>query len=252
MKALKLLRHHNFLLTLVLFLCGFSININAQEHVQYNLDGQAHYNEGSFSEALVDFKKSIGVKPDYLKAHFNIAMTYYKEEYFDSAAKHFNRVIELDSNIELPYYYLPFCYYNNAESDEALKAFEKAIILMPKKRELYYYLAVLHASNGDKDLELQVYNGLLKLFPNEYKAIIQRANLYNETQEFEKALSDLDKAIELNEFEAEPYLLRGIIHINFGRIEEGCKDLTMAEAMGSDAPALLELKPQHCTEQPSE
>ena len=114
-------------------------------------------------------------------------------------------------------------------------------------------MAVIHAANLDKDKELDVYDKLLNLFPNEYKAVIQRANLHNEMQNFELALSDLDKAIVLNQFEAEPYLLRGIIHLNFGRIDLGCKDLVMAEAMGSNAPALLDLKPEHCnTEEPTE
>tara|TARA_B100000795_G_scaffold149215_1_gene111749 strand:+ start:35165 stop:35914 length:750 start_codon:yes stop_codon:yes gene_type:complete len=217
-----------------------------QEHVQKSIDGQSDYNSGDFKAAIADFKASVALKPDYLKAHFNLAMSYYKLEYFDSAGASFARVIEIDSSIALPYYYLPFCHYNNAENELALQYFNTAILKFPKKRELYYYMAVIHASNGDKDLELGIYDKLLKLYPNEYKAIIQRANLHNDLQNFKLALTDLNKAIALNEYEADAFLLRGIIHINFGRIDEGCNDLIMAEALGSVAPALLELKPLNC------
>lgn len=219
-----------------------------QEYVQKNLDGQTDYNSGDFETAIKDFKASIAIKPDYLKAHFNLAMAYYKLEYFDSASTSFLKVTELDSSISLPYYYIPFCHYNNAENELALQSFNVALMKFPKKRELYYYSAVIHASNGDKDLELETYNKLLKLFPNEHKAIIQRANLYNETQRFDLAVTDLDKAISLNEYEAEAFLLRGIIHINTGKIKEGCQDLIMAEAMGSEESALFELKKIHCEE----
>mgnify|MGYP006093283325 FL=1 len=217
-----------------------------QEHIQKSIDGQSDYNSGDFKSAIVDFKASIALKPDYLKAHFNLAMAYYKLEYFDSAGASFSRVIEIDSSIALPYYYLPFCHYNNAENNLALKYFNTAIRKFPKKRELYYYVAVIHSLNGDKYLALEIYDKLLKLYPNEFKAVIQRANLHNEMQNFKLALTDLDKAIELNEYDADAFLLRGIIHINFGRIDVGCKDLIMAEALGSVAPALLELKPMNC------
>ena len=219
-----------------------------QKHVQKNLDGQSDYNSGDFETAIKDFKASVALKPDYLKAHFNLSMAYYKLEYFDSAAVSFTKVTELDSSISLPFYYLPFCHYNNAEKELALKSFDVAILKFPKKRELYYYLAVIHASNGDKNLELETYNKLLKLFPNEHKAIIQRANIHNEMQHFDLAVNDLDKAISLNEYEAEAFLLRGIIHINIGKVKEGCEDLIMAEAMGSEAAALFELKKIHCEE----
>ena len=248
-----LLIRYKILLLLVLFIGVNCASAIGQEYVQKNLDGQTDYNSGDFETAIKDFKASVVLKPDYLKAHFNLAMAYYKMEYFDSAAVSFAKVTELDSSISLPFYYLPFCHYNNAENELALNSFNVAIEKFPKKRELYYYLAEIHASNGDKNLELLTYNKLLKLYPNEHKAIIQRANLHNELQHFELAVKDLNKAIELNEYEGEAYLLRGIININTARIKEGCADLNMAEAMGEEASALFELQKMHCEEpEPSE
>lgn len=50
--------------------------------------------------AIAEFKKAIGIMPDYIEAHFELAKTYFKSGKRNKALKHFMYVAEKDENIK--------------------------------------------------------------------------------------------------------------------------------------------------------
>jgi len=56
---------------------------------------------GQPGKAIADYKKALEIYPDYLLAHFNMAITNMKLRDTDSAVKHFGRIVELAPDSEL-------------------------------------------------------------------------------------------------------------------------------------------------------
>lgn len=227
---------------------GDTVVLEGQEHIKLSLSGTEKFKKGDLNGGMEDFKKSVEIDPGYSKGYFNLGLAAYKMDMFEEAAHSFEKVIELDSSIKQAFYYLPYCYKGTGEIDKAKNAFEHAIKLFPQNRDLYYYLALMHSHDHNKEAELKVLDQLLEKYPNEYKAIMNRALLLNDLQRFKGALEDLSHAIKINDQDPESRLLRGIININLGYIEEGCVDLKRAKELGDKSAAILELIPMHCGE----
>ncbi|UTW62640.1 tetratricopeptide repeat protein [bacterium SCSIO 12741] len=241
----------------IAFLAGFSTLATAQEepqfvvsegqeHIQLNLEGLNEYNAGHYEKAIEFFKKSVGYDSTYTKAYFNMGLSYFKLRRFNESIQSFERVLELDSTVNEAHYYIPFCYYYWGDMEKAKGAYREAIQVFPKKAELYYHLTRILEQEGHEHEELQVYNALLENLPNEELALYNRSVLLNKAQEFELAIRDLDKLIQVNSTNSKAWVERGVMKINLNRIEEGCVDLLRAQELGNTSPAVLELIPKHC------
>jgi tetratricopeptide (TPR) repeat protein len=118
--------------------------------------------------------------------------------------------------------------------------------MFPGNKDLFYYLALMYSADGEKEQEIEVYTELLDNFPDEYKALMNRALLYNDLQKFEEAVADLSMAIQIDPEDPEPRVLRGVIFIDSGKTDQGCIDLKRAYELGDKSAAVIELIPMHC------
>lgn len=85
--------------------------------------------------------------------------------------------------------------------------------------DLNYYLADAYEKMGDRESAKAVYNAILELRPQEVNALFLRGRLHLEEDQYEAALEDFDKTVELDK---EGYNLR--IEIAGLLTEKGYKD----------------------------
>lgn len=88
--------------------------------------------------------------------------------------------------------------------------------------------------NGDVKGAISDYDKAIEMNPDYYKAynnraIIETTELKNDTA----ALKDFDKAIEINPEYADAYLGRGTVKFNFKNLEGACKDWQKAHELGN-------------------
>ncbi|HNY12021.1 MAG TPA: tetratricopeptide repeat protein, partial [Candidatus Wallbacteria bacterium] len=57
-----------------------------------------NYKANMKNEAIYQYKKAIGLSPDYVEAHYRLASIYRVKNMFDEAVAEYNKVIELDPN----------------------------------------------------------------------------------------------------------------------------------------------------------
>lgn len=98
----------------------------------FNLIGTAYFEQGRYEEAITNHKKSIEVKEDNAKAHYNLGVDYFHVADYDSAIRSFNRAIEIAPKDVDSYNFLGSTYYYKRDYVEAIKFYEKVTQIDPK------------------------------------------------------------------------------------------------------------------------
>lgn len=106
---------------------------------------------------------------DY-KSYLDDGIMDFYEGNFNSAIEKFNKSIELEKNMSVSYFYRGAAYHSIGEYDEAMLDYTKALSIDPNMTDAYY---------------------------NRTKIILSRKDIQN--PDIKKAVSDLEKALELDE-----------------------------------------------------
>jgi len=70
------------------------------------------------------------------------------------------------------------------------------------------------------------------LDPGLAKAYYNRGSAYDDLKQYNRAIQEFDKAIELDPGFAEAYYSRGIAYIVLGKVSQGCADVKKACELG--------------------
>lgn len=104
--------------------------------------------------------------------------------------------------------------------DELEDAFDRAQLLTFKGYALYYDDLV--------DRSRDAFNEAVHADPEAYSAIIGRATVHDYLGFYRAAFIDLDRAIALDDQEAQPFTIRGLIYLRFGQEGEAKSDFAYA------------------------
>lgn len=125
------------------------------------------------------------------------AMKYYQEEDYENAIELLKKAIVLDPNNSSSHITLGCSYFKLKQYCKAKKCFEKAILANPRNWNGYLNLSTLYTELGNLEEALKVINKSLK-YNDRYSGIFhQRAIVYMYKMEYEKALADLEKALQV-------------------------------------------------------
>ncbi len=108
-------------------------------------------------------QKSIMLKKDFDKAHYNLGNIYLKEKKYNSAINEYKLAIKYKKDFPYYYYNLGCAYLGLKEYKEAKSAFQKAIKLKSDEADFYYNLALSEKKlNNKKEAQeaLNKYNRL--------------------------------------------------------------------------------------------
>jgi len=124
---------------------------------------------------------------------------------------------------------------NNGKITEALKILNKAIELNQGPKEAYYYYlrGSIYANSKPEDSNkaIQDLNKAIELDPAYGVAYNARGVLSNNLQQYNKAIQDLNKAIELNPGYWDNYSSRGISYFNLKQYSRAIQDLNKAKEL---------------------
>lgn len=131
-----------------------------------------------------------------------------------------------------------------AAANQALEELEGEELgrALAAKGYAYYYLDKLDRSRD-------AFNAAVKSSPTLMTAIVGRAMTHEDLGYFTAALLDLDRAIQIDDQEAQPWAIRGSIYLRMGQVEEAKTDLTYAvESDPDDEASRLNLARIHALE----
>ena len=130
-----------YLFFTVAFLCG--LNVFSQSEKKLVREGNDLFEEENYSEAEIEYRKSLTEKPGYYKGTFNLGDAMYKQENYEESGKLFDEVAELsdDSNIKASSYYnLGNSLLSENKFKESIEAYKKSLRLNPTDADAKYNL----------------------------------------------------------------------------------------------------------------
>ncbi len=159
---------------------------------------------------------------------FQKGISFYKQGQYDRAIQEFEQIVKADPSYEDGHRILGDCYLKTKRYDRAITAFEKALQLKSDWFPSYYKLALAYYNSGQYRVTIST---LLKgeryaRSPSEqYRVYKMRGPAYYNLKEFDKAISDLRKAISLRRGDQTDVLQLGISYYQVGNYVEAEKYL---------------------------
>lgn len=228
-----------------------------------------NYDSGDYINAIKNYNKAISFLPSLTDVYYNRGIAKEMLKDFTGAIEDFSKGIELNASNKVDAFhrrgYIRFYKLNDAA--EALLDYNKAIELNPTNGDFYYHRAKVldsyHAlqdlikaeqfGRSDANLYFDIY--LRKLQMNDYTGCIEALDKYIELHpinpkislskiyyfrgfvksvlnDTNSAQSNFDKAIELDNKNAEAYYFRGLAKNALRNDNSGDADITTAKNLG--------------------
>jgi len=130
-----------YLFLTLAFLCGLSLF--SQNEKKFIREGNDLFEDDNYSEAEIEYRKSLTEKPTYYKGTFNLGDAMYKQENYEESGKLFNEVTEIsnDNNIKASSYYnLGNSFLSENKFKESIEAYKKSLRLNPTDSDAKYNL----------------------------------------------------------------------------------------------------------------
>jgi tetratricopeptide (TPR) repeat protein len=98
------------------------------------------YLMGRLPEAKNQLQRAIEGRPDFIQAHYNLAVIYDEMGLLDEAIKAYTKTTELDKDHFMAYNNSGIIYGRKKQYDKAVVQFEKALGIKPGDEEAMYNL----------------------------------------------------------------------------------------------------------------
>jgi tetratricopeptide (TPR) repeat protein len=108
---------------------------------------------------------------------------------------------------------------------EALAAFQQTLAAAPRREEVLVYAAAVSAQLGQTDSAIQLWRQALDVNPWSPRSHYELAKLLAHQQQWAEALSQAEKALDLDPFQSEAQLLRIECRLELGQTERAGKEL---------------------------
>ena len=200
--------------------------------------GLAQYLEGENDKAMTNFSKAIELDPKHADAYFWRGYLYRLASDFDKAIADFDKAIELNPNFVDAYYWRGHLYRLADDFDKALADFDRAIELNPEYVGAYDGRSRLYWFNGDLDRSIADMEKIIQLDPHYDTDWLSttygmRGLEYLSKENYVSAISNYDRAIELDPEDAGAYYFRGQAHAGNGDYDRAIADYDIAIKLNS-------------------
>ena len=119
------------------------VSLYSQNEKKLIREGNDLFEEGNYSEAEIEYRKSLTEKPGYYKGTFNLGDAMYKQENFEESGKLFNEVAEISNESDVKasaFYNLGNTFLSEDKFKEGIEAYKKSLRLNPDDVDAKYNL----------------------------------------------------------------------------------------------------------------
>ena len=134
--------------------------------ILYNLFGAVLTDQKNLNEAVINYRKSIQINPDYAEGYNNLGSVLYKLEKFEESIDSYLQAIKINPNYAEAYNNFGNLLKGTSKVDEAILNYEKAIKINPHFDGAYSNLGSLLREIGRIDDSHNCNHKLLNLKPD--------------------------------------------------------------------------------------
>ncbi len=192
-------------------------------------DGQTLFYSGEYENAIEKLDIAIKLKRDYHAAYCFKGLA---ELYLDdtlAATEDINKAIKMNPKNSFGYYFRAF----TVPYPACMKDLNTAIEIDPKYADAYYMRAYYNDYHGNykdavADYTLAIRYGSKSFYAYLYRGVIES----NEFEQYDQALKDFNKAIDIDPSQYMPYYRRGQLYLKKGDTFHACQDFERACELG--------------------
>jgi anaphase-promoting complex subunit 3 len=173
--------------------------------------------------ALIFFKRSLQLDPNFTYVHTLSGYEYMANEDFSNAILCFRKALQLDDRHYNAWYGLGMIYHRQEKYDLAEYHFERAVTIHPTSGVLRCNLGMAQNANGKAYMALETLSEAFRLDPRNPQARFQRATIYSSLHRPEEALAELKIVRDAAPREATVHFAMGKILKRLGRLDEAMK-----------------------------
>ena len=143
-----------------------SMTEDERDYEVWYILGNISQDYGSNDNAIFFLQKSIILKPDFDKAHYNLGNIYLSENKYNNAINEYKLAIKHKKDFPYSYYNMGCAYLGQKQYKDAKNAFLNAIKLNSSEPDFYYNLSFAYKNLGDKakaQKYLDIYNKMKEI-----------------------------------------------------------------------------------------
>jgi len=148
---------------------------------------------GNQHDAITYYKKAINIEPDNLALKAKLGRVYISKKEIKKAFELFTEIYAIDSTNVYWNKQFAFCSFQTGKRLQAVHLYEKVLEANP--RDYGTYANLIHSYSREKEPEeilATIEKGLLQ-FPGNAELILERANFYFRTRNYEPAMNEFEK-----------------------------------------------------------
>ena len=242
-----------------------AIELNSENSMAWHNRAWAYADQKNYTQALSDFSKALDIDPRSELSYFGRGWVHHQMKNYDAEIKEYDKAIDINPKystawnnrgaakslldkmieaiadyskaIELKPNYAQ-AYENRSKAYGALGEYEKAFADRQKAERIKHSNkgadklideALALQKNGDLKGALKVLDKAIELYPDNQYVYVNRGNIYNDAlKNYNAAIADFNKTIEINAKFSWPYLNRALAYERQKRHDEAIADFTKA------------------------
>jgi len=172
--------------------------------------------KGEFTDDINKYTIAVG------EGYYNKGVVLYNEQKFKDAALNFEQAFIVSQTVgridTTALYNAAVSAYQGNETEMAKQYYQQIVQFGYEKPEIYASLSEIYKAEGDTALALQIVGKGREVYPEDFNLLIAETNIYLATNEKEKAMKDLEMALQFDKTNPSIFFAVGTIYDQMGDI----------------------------------
>ena len=205
-----------------------------QESLIFNIQGACYAGLGQLDYAIKSYENAITIKPDYAKAHFNLAGTLQEVSQLDNAIQSYKRALTIEPKYAEAHNNLGNVFRELNQLDNAVKSYKNALISNPNYVEAHFSLGFSHQGLGQFEAAVKSYEKALQIKPNFVYALNNLGIMLKNLGKFDESIKKYEKAIKIKPSFVEAHNNLGVLLMDLKQMDASVKCFEQAITIEPD------------------
>ena len=201
---------------------------SAEASLSLYLKSQSLMKQQKYKEAEKSYEKLLNIEPNFSKAWEGLAESKIMQGDFEISIEYLNKAIILNSNIATHHSIRALVNYYLNLFDQATKDAILAISIDPKDTLAIIVLGAIKSFEGDMVTSNNYYEEAMQITPDDSSIFFWRAKSLRFNEMYENSLKDFNKAIIMDRSRASYFYERAVLYIQINELEKAKSDLEEA------------------------
>ena len=205
--------------------------------------GLSFLKKGEYGKALMEGDTALRIDSKNVNAYFLKARVYGRMKKTKSLIAEYDKAITLSPKNEMLYFWRAYALRKEGKIDDYISDMTKAIEINPNSYRFYSMRASAYRKKGLNDLADEDIKKEKEMNPNYY--LTDGYNLgitLNGKTKFTESIKLINRAIELDPWNASSYLTRGRVYLGHGSYDKALDDFNKAALIDPERPMIYKFR----------